>query len=574
MANILRLYFEGSWGRSLAIVGCLLLASIFEGVGVAALLPLVTIATGDGSEGGQFDRAAERVLDRLGIGDSLGALLLIVGGALVLKSLLEAAAMVYVGFAAAERSTELRRSVVSTLLGARWSFLLRQKMGRLSTIVSGECARAAELYVQTGTLLSIALQCLTYIVVALIMSWQVAVGAVVIGGFVMVALRSFVSYARSNSVKALEVNRRLLSIFLDALRSVKPLKAMGREPVFAALLDRNIDRFRQLQRRAALNREAMSSLQDAAGAIVLCAAFYPLFTLQVAPLPELLVSSFLLIRILGMLGKLQKAYQRAVVLERAHGITIDLIEDARKSAEVRTGTLAPSLARSIRLEDVQLRHGERVALDGVTLEIPAGRCTVLLGPSGAGKTSIVDLVLGLYRPSAGRVLVDDRPLEDLDLAAWRSGVGYVPQDVVLLHDTVRANVTLGDESLTDADVMDALERAGAASLVELLPKGLDTRVAEGGAKLSGGERQRIALARALARRPRLLVLDEVTSALDADTAREVTEQIRTLVGSTTVLAVTHRPELLAAADVVYHVEKGRVAETERPARRSAAGGPS
>lgn len=549
-------------------MACLLLASFFEGIGVAALLPLVTIATGDGGEGGRFQATIERVLDGLGIGDSLGALLLVVAGALVVKSLLEAAAMVYVGFAAAERSTELRRSVVSTLLGARWSFLLRQKTGRLSTVVSGECARAAELYVQTGNLIAIAVQCLTYVAIALVMSWQVALAAVVIGSLVMFALRSFVAYARRNSGKALEVNRRLLSIFLDALRSVKPLKAMGREPVFGALLDRNIERYRQLQRRGALNREAMSSLQNAAGAVVLCAVFYPLWRFRVAPLPELLVASFLLIRILGMLGKLQKAYQRALVLERAHELTMELIEEARASQEVRGGTLAPTLAQGIRLEDVQLRHGARTALDGISLEIPAGCCTVLVGASGAGKTSIVDLVLGLYRPTRGRVLVDDRPLEDLDLLAWRNGIGYVPQEIVLLHDTIRANVTLGDDSIDDDEVRQALERAGIGSFVARLPKGIDTRVAEGGARLSGGERQRIALARALARRPRLLVLDEVTSALDADSSRDVAEQIRTLLGSTTVLAVTHRPELLDAADRIYHVEKGRVARGGPPARHA------
>ncbi|MCL4686311.1 ABC transporter ATP-binding protein/permease [Myxococcota bacterium] len=550
----------------MAIVGCLLLAALFEGVGVAALLPLVTVAVGDAAEVGAFGAAVGDVLARLGIGQSLGVLLGIVAAALVLKSLVQAGAMIYVGFASAERVTELRRAVVAALLEARWSFLLRQRMGRLSTVLASECSRAGELYVQTGTLLALSIQGATYLGIALFVSWQVALGAVLVGGFVMVGMRSFVQYARRNAAKAVTVQKRLLSIFLDALRSVKPLKAMGQERVFAALLNRNISQARRLQRRAALNREAMSSIQDAVGTLVLCAAFYVLWTLRVAPLPELLVSSFLLVRILGMLGKLQKAYQRAVVLERAHTATAELIEQGRLDREPNAGTRTPRFERTIRFDGVELRHAETFALDDVTLEIPAGRCTVLLGPSGAGKTSIVDLVLGLYRPTAGHVLVDEVPLEDFDLQAWRAGIGYVPQDLVLLHDTIRANVTLGDESFTDADVLRALEQAGASDVVAALPEGLDTRVAEGGARFSGGERQRIALARALVRQPRLLVLDEITSALDEQTAQAVATQIRTLVGTTTVLAITHQPAVLAIADVVHRVEKGRVVETAVPER--------
>jgi ATP-binding cassette subfamily C protein len=195
-------------------------------------------------------------------------------------------------------------------------------------------------------------------------------------------------------------------------------------------------------------------------------------------------------------------------------------------------------------------------LHAVSLIVPTGQVTVLTGPSGAGKTTIADLILGLYQPDQGRVLVDDVPLREIDLASWRSLVGYVPQELVLFHDSIFANVALGERRIGEAEVQHALEVAGAWDFVRRLPDGLMTHVGESGAKLSGGERQRIALARALVAKPRLLILDEVTSALDPDTEWQICRGIRELSGEMAVLAITHRPAFLDIADVIYRVEGG------------------
>jgi ATP-binding cassette subfamily C protein len=571
MKRILELYFSGPRSRSLGILACLLVAGFLEGIGMAAMIPLVTLVVG-GTEAGGFGAEVLAKLASWGLQPSLGQVLLFVAITLVTKSVLQAAAMIYVGFSSAELVTELRRKIVSTMLEARWGFLLRQKTGRLSNVLNSESNRAGDLYVQIGMLLATVIQTLTYLVVSIAVSWKLALGGLAIGATLGYGVRSLVSYARRNAGRSLEVQRKLLSLFIEAIRNAKPLKAMGREESFSKSLNKSIDKYRKLQRKAALNREALANIQDAAAAVVLCAAFYPLFTYRVASAPELVVSALLLARILSMMGKIQKAYHRVLMLESAYSTTLELIDESARAREVSTGSDPAHFERSIRFENVELRHGEHVALEEIDLEIPAGRCTVLLGPSGAGKTSIVDLVLGLYRPTRGRITVDGQPLDELDMQSWRESVGYVPQENVLLHDTIRANVTLGDARIGEADIAHAIELAGAADFVAAQPKGLDTTVGETGGKLSGGERQRIALARALARRPRLLILDEVTSALDPETATGVAEQIGKLVGETTVLAITHRPEFLDVADTVYRIEKGRVTDHTQAhdARSSAA----
>ena len=203
-------------------------------------------------------------------------------------------------------------------------------------------------------------------------------------------------------------------------------------------------------------------------------------------------------------------------------------------------------------------------LSGVSLEIPAGEMTCLVGESGTGKSTIADLIIGLMSPTSGCVMIDDVALGDLDLTAWRRSIGYVPQDNLLLHDSVFANVALGDEQLTAADVDRALQAAGAEAFVADLPQGMHTLVGERGARLSGGQRQRIMIARALAHRPRLLILDEATSALDAASEAAICETLASLKGRITILAVTHQSALQRVADRVYHVHDGQLTRLEGP----------
>jgi ATP-binding cassette subfamily C protein len=181
-----------------------------------------------------------------------------------------------------------------------------------------------------------------------------------------------------------------------------------------------------------------------------------------------------------------------------------------------------------------------------------------MGPSGAGKTTIAYLLTGLLRPQQGQIWIDDMPLDEVDLRQWRRMIGYVPQEIFLLHDTVLRNVTLGDPGLKEADAEAALRAAGAWEFVQALPSGIHNSVGERGTSLSGGQRQRIAIARALAHRPRLLILDEVTSALDPESQAAICRTLRDLRGQLTILAISHQPAVVDAADRVYQIQNGAV----------------
>jgi ATP-binding cassette subfamily C protein len=245
-----------------------------------------------------------------------------------------------------------------------------------------------------------------------------------------------------------------------------------------------------------------------------------------------------------------------VTSESAYWSMRAAIDGAKSESENPPDGVAPVLARGIRFEGVGFRYRDHWVLRNVSLEMPAGGITAIVGASGAGKTTVIDLVTALLRPQEGEVFVDDLPLQRADWRAWRRMMGYVPQDTVLLHDTIRNNVTLGDPELTETDAVKALRAAGIWDVVAAMPEGLETIVGERGGKLSGGQRQRVALARALAHRPRVLILDEATSALDPETEAAICRTLEGLRGELTIVAISHQSPLVDVADRVYRVAEG------------------
>jgi ATP-binding cassette subfamily C protein len=211
---------------------------------------------------------------------------------------------------------------------------------------------------------------------------------------------------------------------------------------------------------------------------------------------------------------------------------------------------------SLRLEDVHFSYGDHEVLKGATGVLEAGRFVTMVGPSGSGKTTLTDLVTGLIRPTRGRILIDGIDLADVDLLDWRRCIGYVPQEPMLFSDTVRANVTMGVEDFTDDEVEAALRQANAWEFVEAFDDGLDHRIGESGTNLSGGQRQRLAIARALVKKPSLLILDEPTTALDAVSEAEVCRTVAGLRGDLTVLAISHQPAIREIADEVWELQEG------------------
>jgi ATP-binding cassette subfamily C protein len=302
----------------------------------------------------------------------------------------------------------------------------------------------------------------------------------------------------------------------------------------------------------------MRALQDPILITLLAAGLFVALSVYRMPLSGVLVLVLAFTRALATVNSVQSKAQSLAVESCALWSIVSMIESARRESERSVGAPPPRLERGIRFRDVHVHYEGRSVLEGASFELEAGRIHAIVGASGAGKTTLIDVITGLVEPEKGEVEIDGVPLSTLDLKSWRRTIGYVPQEMLLLHDSVRGNVTLGDPDIDDARVEAALRDADAWEFVAALPGGIDHGVGERGAMLSGGQRQRIAIARALVREPRLLILDEATAALDAAGEAAVWRTLAALRGRTTVVAISHQPALLGVADRVFRVEGGRV----------------
>ncbi|WP_376088959.1 ABC transporter ATP-binding protein [Roseomonas sp. CCTCC AB2023176] len=245
---------------------------------------------------------------------------------------------------------------------------------------------------------------------------------------------------------------------------------------------------------------------------------------------------------------------------------LDLLATEPDVADRPGARPAPALRGDIRYEGVAFAYGtNRPVLRGVDLSIRAGETVAFVGPSGAGKTTILSLLPRFYDVTAGRITVDETDIRDLTLASLRGQIGIVQQDVFLFGGTMRENIAYGRLGASDADILEAARRARLDGVIEALPKGLDTEIGERGVRLSGGQKQRLAIARIFLKNPPILILDEATSALDTETERAIQASLAELAQGRTTLVIAHRLATIRDADRIVVVEDGRVAEEGRHA---------
>jgi ATP-binding cassette subfamily C protein len=551
--------------KALAALGLAIALGLFEGAGLVLLVPLMRIAGLEVGEGGlgQIAEWVSAAFGAIGLAPSLGAVLCLFVFVTAAQSALGLLQSELTISLVNDFAVHLRKRLYVAVTRADWLFISRRRASDFVHTLTSEVDRAST---ATSTLVQIAANAaILAIYVALAVRISLAMTAVVLagGGVMLLLSRRRVGASRVKGEELSTAFGDLYNAIVEHVGAVKLVKSYGAH-------DRNVARFAALSDRVgALNAattrdQATVGFWFSVGSVALLGA---ILYVALGPLGLPVASVFLLLlvfhRLTPRISAIQRLVQQFLHLLPAFAAVVEMqaaCDAAAEPAPERHEEI--ELEREIRLEHVWFDYGSGSGpvLRDVSLAIEAGHTTAIVGPSGAGKSTIADMLLGLVAPERGEVLVDGRPLDPTVLGSWRRRIGYVPQETVLFHDTLRANLVWAAPEASDDDLWEALELAAAERFVAELPEKLETVLGDRGVRLSGGERQRLALARALLRRPALLVLDEATSSLDSENERRVQEAIERLDGKTTIVVITHRLSTIRNAETIYVLQEGEVVE--------------
>jgi subfamily B ATP-binding cassette protein MsbA len=397
-----------------------------------------------------------------------------------------------------------------------------------------------------------------------ILSWQLTLIIFATGPILAWVIAAFGRRLRHVARASQTAWGAMNEVLEESIRGQRVIKVFGGERFEGRRFDDAANRIRRLQMKHSAAAAAATPLTHlvvsiAIGAIVYLAASRTLGTgLSVAEFVAYVVAAAGLVpQVKGLTGVNEQIQRGLASAESVFGLIDEPVEEDR-------GTVSLDRAAGrIVFDDVVLRYDARdqAALDGVSLRIEPGETVALVGSSGSGKTSLVNLLPRFFRPNAGRVTLDGHPLESIRLADLRAQLALVSQDVVLFGDTVTANIAYGAKGAPDLEKVRAAARAAhCLEFIEALPQGFDTHIGENGATLSGGQRQRLAIARALYKDAPILLLDEATSALDSESERMVQSALEALMRGRTTLVVAHRLSTIEHAHRIVVMDKGRIAE--------------
>ncbi|MEO1003765.1 MAG: ABC transporter ATP-binding protein [Cyanobacteria bacterium J06638_7] len=419
---------------------------------------------------------------------------------------------------------------------------------------------------------------LTYLAVLISLSPWLLLAAAAIAVVVLLLQKQLLPRIRRAAARLTAASVAISSRLTETIQGLRLLHSLGWLEAADAEFESHLGEQEAAQRRQALLLAVLAPINELlpllAIAVIAIVSVVAFGTRASGVLPSLVVFVLALQRLNMALSGIAGAYTslsaNAANLERLNGF----LRPEGKAFRRLGGVPFAGLRQGIRLEGVGLRYGadRPWVLRGIDLEIPRGRTVALVGASGAGKSSIADLLAGLYDPCEGRILIDGVELGALDLASWQRRLGVVSQDTFLFNATLAENIGFGCPGASRSAIAAAAARAQAAGFIEALPDGYDTLVGERGYRLSGGQRQRISLARAFLRNPELLILDEATSALDSASERLVQEAIEAFEREHTVLVIAHRLSTIVKSDQILVLERGRIVKRGHHAELVAQGG--
>lgn len=570
--RLLREIVTSSPWKAFASIALMLAMTFTEGLGLLLLMPLLgLVGVEEPNTMPNVSQWFESGLSLVGVPVTLGSVLTLYVAITACRTGLQriqasVKASLVQGFV-----TAMGVRVYRAITQAEWKFLVTHRTSDFAHVLAVEIEQVGGAASRVMDLIVVLMVSVVYLGVAFHLSAATAVLVLASAMLLAWTVRGTFGRSRAMGVRSTAARRELHAAISEHMAGLKAAKAHGIEGRQTQMF---VDIARNMHDMALESSSGQVDLQqrlELGSTVLIAVIVYTALQILNVPAAPMLVLLFtfsrLMPRMIAAYGRIQWLGGVLPIFEHVQTFEqeVDAFAEARHaSVATPVADAIPSPDAAIVFDDVTFAYlGRSIepAIKGLTLRIEPGRTTAIVGPSGAGKSSVADLLTGLLTPTSGRILVGGKPLVGAQLTAWRGHISYVPQDTYLLHDSVRANLLWACPTATDEDLWHALRLASAERFVAQLPNGLDTIIGERGVLLSGGERQRLSLARALVRRPGVLVLDEATSSLDSENERRIQLAVEELHRQMTIVIITHRLSTIQHADRIHVLELGRLIES-------------
>ena len=561
LANIYSIY-----GKKIILV--LLLMSVValgEGMSMALLLPLLSVL-GLGDSGGQglVQMYVDAVMDKIGVPESVGGILILVLLAFTLQTALFLCQTWWLAVLQRRYGEYWQNRLFAALIKTKLGFLSNNKLGVMTNLITQEAVRVGGAFMVLATSASTVIIAIVYILVSLALSWQIT------SALVLVAITLFLSI-KGVSKRNFIIGRRIsllngehMTLLSEFLGGAKLIKATTTE-------ERTIREVNAITEELRVNYTWVTFLPGLSRGVFelisivgLCAVLVTGHIYLKAPAANMLLILALFVRLLPKFNMLQQNIQILNSYLPAFAEVKSMYEGAMGEKEVSAASdVIHPLPGSMSIEVQSAGYGDCEVLREITLVFPEKGLYGVVGESGAGKSTLVHLLLGLCDLKKGDIKIGGVSVKDTSLSQWRHSIGYVPQETILFHRTVRENISWGKENASLEEIIAAAKKAHAHEFIKDLPNGYDTVIGDQGLRLSGGQRQRLGIARALLNQSRFLLLDEATSALDSASEQGILQTLEELRKELFIIFVAHRLSTVRNADQIIVFDKGRVFEAGR-----------
>lgn len=558
----------GGYRFHIALMTALSIVSgLLEGIGINAIIPLFSFISGGGTPSDSISAFIARLFGYFHLRYDARTLLVFIVFLFLLKAVFVILSQYVTAGVVADFERRTRGKLLAGTFAAHWPFLSSQKVGHLDQTLTTDVAgsSAALSYFSSAILVTANLVIYT----ALVMNLSPTIGglAALAGLFIFMGFRPLLHKTRAVSALMVAQFKNIAHFASEHLLGSKILKALRVETAALERGEALFDEMKQLTVRIAFLRNVVPTLLQLVGVFFIVGLFVFLYKTATFHFASFAVIVYALNKVFGNLQFVQTNLHAMSMQLPFVSSVLCYAKEAEDAREADVGKESFSFKNELRFDRVSFAYTSesRLALADISFAVKRGEIVGIIGPSGAGKTTLVDVLLRLISPARGKISLDHIDVNAIQLDEWRSKVGYVAQDIFLLNGTIAENIRFYDDSVTKESMRSAAKMANIYDFIVSQSKQWETPVGERGLSLSGGQRQRIALARALARAPELLILDEATSALDHESELLIQQSIASLKGVMSIIIIAHRLSTLSIADRLVVLEGGRVTETGSPA---------